>query len=143
MTLLWALLACAPPPSTATLELVSAERFGELRFRLRNSSEAPIELAGYNERGTFHLDWHSRVLSCADDATSDYWFAPREPLVGGVFTGIRMQVKPGDSAELVVNHMARLGGLHGICRVIIRLDDGSELVSASFPSRRLTGGTTN
>lgn len=135
---LCALAACTPPPRTV-LELVSAERRGELRLRLDNPGPEAIELEGYENRGVFHPDWHSRSIRCADPASSGSWHDAREPLVEGAFTGVRLHVGPGESKEIIVNHMARESAADAICRVSIRAVDGTVLVSAPFPARRLEG----
>jgi hypothetical protein len=135
---LLALAACSSPQSS-TLELVSAERHGQLTFRLQNDGPGALELDGYQVAERFHVDWHSREISCSENGVPENWRAAREPLVDGAFTGVKLRVEPGRSAEFTVNHMAAGDRPAGICRVRITLADGSELSSQPFPSSRLRG----
>lgn len=135
---LCALAACEPAPRTG-LELLAAERRGELRLRLTNPGPDAVELEGYRNRGRFHLDWYSRSIQCAGTSTPDAWQRASEPLVDGAFTGVRLSIEAGGSREIIVNHRVRVGDASEMCRVSIRLEDGTELVSGPFPARRLDG----
>jgi len=141
ITLLCALAACGPAPPEAKiyLELVAAPRRGELHFRLANPGPGPIELTGYKDRGVFHATFRWDAIACAESASSSDWQSRDEPGVAGVFTGTRLRVEPGESAEFVVDHMARAADWNGVCRVSIPLEDGTELRSTPFPARRLDG----
>jgi len=133
---LCALAACEPAPRTG-LELLATERRGELRLRLTNPGPHAFELEGYRSRGRFHLDWNSRSIQCAGASTPNSWRRANEPLVDGAFTGVRLRIEAGGSHEVIVNHRVRVGDAGESCRVSIRLEDGTELVSRSFPARRL------
>jgi len=141
IALLCSLTACgpAPPEPRVILDLVSAPRRGELHMRLANPGPGALELTGYKDRGVFHVTFSWDAIACASSAAAHDWKTQNEPGVAGVFSGTRLHVEPGESAEFVVDHMARTSDWNGVCRVSIRLGDGTELRSTPFPARRLDG----
>jgi hypothetical protein len=135
-----ALSACSRPTPSDSFELISAERHGQLRFRLENRRPHRLEFDGYRVAGLFHLDWNSRKFNCADDASPGDVYSPPEPWVNGVFTGVKLRIEPGQSAEFIVDHMARTAAVDGICRLQVKLTDRKTLVvSEPFPLKRLRG----
>ena len=135
-----ALSACAPRTASYSFELLSAERQGQLTFRLENRRPQPLELDGYRVGNRFHLDWSSRKLSCENEATPGDLYSPPEPQVNGIYTGVRLRIEPGTSAELVVDHMAKTANAEGVCRLQVKLTDRKTLVvSEPFPLKRLRG----
>ena len=134
-----ALAACSRSPAPYSFELISAERRGQLEYRLENTRTDRLELDGYQAGGRFHLDWHTRKFSCAlDDSPGDV-FSPPEPRVNGAFTGLKLRIEPGQSAGFIVDHMTRPARVDGICRLQVKLADGRLVVSEPFPLRRLRG----
>jgi hypothetical protein len=135
-----AFTGCSPPTASYSFELISAQRHGELMFRLENQRPHRLELDGYRVAGRFHLDWNSRRFSCADDASPGDVYSPPEPAVNGVFTGVKLRIEPGQSAEFIVDHMATTAGVDGVCRLQVKLADRTTLVvSEPFPLKRLRG----
>jgi hypothetical protein len=140
MMIVCSLLACSRPTASDSFELVSVERHGQLMFRLENRRSYRLELDGYRVAGRFHLDWNSRKLSCADDTDPGDVYSPPEPRVNGVFTGVKLRIEPGQSAEFIVNHMAKTAAVDGTCRLQVKLTDRTTLVvSEPFPLKRLRG----
>jgi hypothetical protein len=67
-------------------------------------------------------------------------YSPPEPLVDGVFTGVKLRIEPGQSAEFVVDHMAKTTAADGVCRLQVKLTDRTtRVVSEPFPLKRLRG----